>query len=294
MSGFDETRVNRDRFGRFSPRTTGAPAAGLADTLVARQSRERGRGRVPRTGVITTTPASWAASTEVEALGAAMGRVAAAEARARRALAERELARAGVTSAKVTVEDAVTLSLTDIETEPGRQVDIDALCERVSRAACGDLHGQTGYAGSTDQSTEDAFTSASGRPRVLRGRDDVEVARSSFDRSVARLRTQAARTITAVCLEAERQGAGRVTVIDGEVYAQGCEIRLRDEQGGVVSFGRAPARGQVDEGAAVSAVYVRGVPGVLTGPDDSCFDIDVKTHLDAADVQALGQTFIHV
>ncbi|MDO4243557.1 MAG: hypothetical protein Q4C85_07340 [Actinomyces sp.] len=288
MNGFDETRVSRDRAGRFSPRATGAPAAHLADTPVAR------RGRVPRTGVITTTPAAWMASTELEAVGRAVARVEAAVARARRALAERELERAGVLSAKATVEDAATLSLTDVETEPGRQVDLDALCERVSRAACGDLYGQTGYAGSTDQGTEDAFTSASGRPRTLRGRDEVEAARSSFDRSVARLRTQAARAITAVCLEAERQGVSRLSIIDGEVRAWGTDLRLRDEQGGVMRLGRSPVRDQVGEEAGLPAVYVRGVPGVRSRLDDSCLDVDVTTHLDAVDVQAPGQTFMRL
>lgn len=301
MSTFTEADVVRDRAGRFSFKAASAPAAGLGDLLGGpvraaaggrgQSSQHRGRAQACRTGVVRDSPASWVASTELRALGKAVDRLEAGEKRLRRALAERELYRAGVLSATVGTDGRGRFLLARVEPTPGRRVDAGALCDRLARVVAADLPGQSGYDGSGRDNTEDGMLG--GGSRRMRGRDDVAAARASFDRAGARLREQVSRTVTALCLEAERQGTGRLSVDDGDVYDHRGD-RLYDDRGDPVRFGYFPREGSRYLGPAVSASWAEGLPGVAAGEDDTGFGIDVAAHLEAADVQVPGQVFIRL
>lgn len=301
MNSFDESRVVRDGAGRFSSRAAGAPVASLerlppASAELSAPRKRRGRPPAIRTGIVRKSPAVWIASTELKALARTMDRLAASEQRLRQALAERELACAGVESATVETDEHGQFLVSCIKPVLDRQVNIERLCQRLAVVVPVDLPGQTGYTGSTWSNTEEAmFGGVDGRPRKMRGRDGASAAQVSFVRNSARVRKQASRTLTALSMEAEQQGVLHLRVIDGDVYTDS-DKRLCDDSGHAVSFGRTPIqeRGRSEEGTDVSAVYVEGIPGVVTGEGDSRFDVDVQTHLAASDVQVVGQVFMRL
>lgn len=285
MSRFDELEVNRDPRGRFAPRAAGQPAASLSMGALGQPSTSKApppprlpsTRRLPRTGVVKQSPGAWKASTELEAMDRALTRLEASQARHRRALAGRELARAGVASATIETDGRGGFKITRVMAASNDPVDLDALRDGLARAVPADLPGQVGGSGTGWDDVEQVF----GGPRGVKinGRDETGRTRAAYERCVERARQQARRTITALCVEAERQHVRRLDVIDGDVYTQHGSP-LYDETGH-----RARLGDLTDE-------HLTGVPG--TGRDDDGLHVEVSTHLEATDIQVPGQTFMRL
>ena len=284
MSDFDERRISRDHHGRFSPRPARPPAVTLESATApaqppprtgrhtAPESRSQGRAR-PR------TPATWRAGHELEALRAAQVRLDSRDERLRRALAERDLQRAGVASALVSVDWDGNVEVSHVETEPGRQADAEALTRRLAQSVTVDLPGQIGGPGAGTARAADALTTSTGRPRRVAASDRVAAAQASFEASRQRLQDQTRRAVTALCLEAERQHLQYLDVVDEGVYTpDGQPLRVETPD---------PAR--LDD---LADEYVDGLPEVYRTDDG--MRIEVASHLEASDVQVPGQWFIRL
>ena len=216
MNTFDESQITRDEAGRFSRRPASAPAASLDEPPPIRAPQiHRGRRPTVHTGVVRKSPVAWKASTELEAMAKATARLTSSETRLRRALIERELARMGVELAGVGINEDDRFYVAYAELVPGRTVDAEQVGEHLNATVPIELPSQTSYAGSGPASTEEALSNGGGE---VHGRDEVATAQASFDRSTARVRKQAARTVTALCPEAKQQNVSRISVIEGEVY----------------------------------------------------------------------------
>ncbi|ARD42526.1 hypothetical protein B6G06_09365 [Actinomyces gaoshouyii] len=207
----------------------------------------------------------------------ALTRLGASQARLRRALAGRELARAGVASATIETDGRGGLEVTRVEAGGHDPVDLDALQAALTRTVLADLPGQAGSTGAARDDVELVF----GGPRgtKIHGQDETGRARAAYERCVERVRQQAHRTVTALCVEAEYQHTWRLDIIDGDVYTPDGRP-LHDETGQRASLGD------------LTVEHLTGIPG--TSHDDDGMHIEVSTHLEAADIQVPGQTFIRL
>ncbi|MBW3068588.1 hypothetical protein GZ998_03545 [Actinomyces sp. 594] len=283
MSKYDEAQHPRNQDGRWRHKPAAAPAASLEDQAPTRATKSRRSARL-KTGVVRTSLAQLSAPETLEALSKSLTSVERREKALRRALVERELQRAGALKARLVANnDDDQLVIEDLQVRAGVTVDKEALQHTLNHVVDG-IDGQVDtppYLGITDPwRGHDRVTVAAG--------DRVDEARTAYDRAVQRLHASASAATTALCLEAERQGAGHLDVQDDGVLIHETGQPLAVEGGHLAELVA------TDGELGLPRHYVQDLPGVYPSEDDSSWSVDVAEHLASQNVQVPGQTYLRV
>lgn len=284
MSRYKESQHPRSQDGRWRHKPAAAPAASLEDQAPTQVTKSRRPAR-PKTGVVRTSLAQLSAPETLAALSRNLTSMQRREKALRRALVERKLQRVGALKARLAANnDNDQLVIEHLQVCAGVTVDEQALQHALNHVADA-IDGQVDtppYLGIVDPWR--------GHDRVIvMAGDRVDQARTAYDRASQRLHASAAAATTAICLEAERQGAGHLDVEDGGVMIHETGQPLAVEGGQLAELVG------TDGELGLPRHYVQDLPGVYPSEDDdSSWSVNVAEHLASQDVQVPGQTYFRV